>query len=222
MNNIFDVNNNLVRDDLDPWSLYRQLDKYTFRHCENVAEYAKILAQLAVDMRLYDEITEDQIVHIKNGVIYHDIGKIYLNQGLLNNRNELTFQERQEIRRHVEYGLEIFTDILRTSNTNQSTQIFLDVVLRSIAQHHERFDGNGYPNKLKGYEISVVGRICALCDYYDALTSDRPYRMSLSHEYVMLKIKNESGAMFDPLLVDLMIDHQFVFKNKLAELRHLN
>lgn len=205
----------IKKEELDPWEVYKGLDKSIISHCENVANYTYILYGLALKENLYsDELSAAKLLHIKNSVIYHDIGKSLVSPTLLNKKDALTDVERAELKNHVVYGLNIFKDVLKTYHSCQATANFLDNAVQSIMHHHERFDGMGYPNGLNGHDISALGRICSIADYYDALTSVRPYRMALPHEYVVLDMKAQSGKMFDPNLVRIFLDNHKLFKNQ--------
>jgi HD-GYP domain-containing protein (c-di-GMP phosphodiesterase class II) len=83
---------------------------------------------------------------------------------------------------------------------------FLGTVREIIEQHHERYDGNGYPNGLSGKELRIEGRILAVCDTYDAMTSDRPYRKAMSHEIAIREIHDHSGSQFDPEVAAAFIE----------------
>ena len=197
----------------DPWEIYQKLDKTLIRHCENVATLAKQLYGLALKDGLYPgRLSKEQFIHIKNAVIYHDIGKSRIPARILNKKEPLNIPERRIIEGHVRHGLDIFVPLMGSRHASRDTELFLDAALKSISHHHERFDGSGYPGQLKGEEISVIGRICSLCDYYDALTSDRPYRRALPHREAMEMMKAESGRMFDPALAELFAANEHVLR----------
>lgn len=121
---------------------------------------------------------------------YHDIGKIAIPKAVLQKREELTQEELRLLQKHVEYGMRM-------------TRYIKNSLIRSIiATHHEHWDGNGYPHRLKGEKIPLCGRIVAICDVYDALTTDRPYRAAWSHDKAASYIRERSGAQFDPFLVE--------------------
>lgn len=121
---------------------------------------------------------------------YHDIGKIAIPKAVLQKRGELTQEETRLLQKHVEYGMRM-------------TRYIKNNLIRSIiATHHEHWDGNGYPHRLKGENIPLCGRIVAICDVYDALTTDRPYRAAWSHDKAASYIRERSGTQFDPFLVE--------------------
>ncbi|MDR3599184.1 MAG: PAS domain S-box protein [Desulfosporosinus sp.] len=131
--------------------------------------------------------------------LLHDIGKIAIEEGILNKPGKLTKQERDEIKRHPDIGYRILS----------SSYEMLDLA-DCILAHHERWDGTGYPKGLKGEAIPLVARIIALADSYDAMTSERPYRNALSEEEVLAEIRNNAGSQFDPEIAKIFIEQVLV------------
>lgn len=128
----------------------------------------------------------------------HDIGKIGVPDAILKKPGRLTVEERLVINRHPQIGAEI----LGRSNT-PLFQIAAEVALT----HHERFDGMGYPNRLRGVEIPLSGRIVSVVDFFDALTMNRCYRAAMPDDTVKEMLRVERGAAFDPAVVDMMLAH---------------
>jgi HD-GYP domain-containing protein (c-di-GMP phosphodiesterase class II) len=124
----------------------------------------------------------------------HDIGKIGISDSILLKPDKLTAEEWEEIRKHPIVGHQIVQGIK-----------FLERPASLIKWHHERFDGKGYPNGLKGRDIPLEARLFAIVDTYDALTSDRPYRKAFSSEAAETEIKRCSGTQFDPDLVQVFL-----------------
>ncbi|MDX1919452.1 MAG: HD domain-containing phosphohydrolase [Candidatus Caenarcaniphilales bacterium] len=123
----------------------------------------------------------------------HDVGKIYIPEHVLNKPGRLTPEEYELIKGHVSYGCELLKDY-------PHLQPFVD----PVKYHHERWDGNGYPHGLKGLDIPVTGRVIALADAYDAITSFRPYPpYQRTHEEAIIEIKRCGGAHFDPYLAEV-------------------
>lgn len=129
------------------------------------------------------------------GLLY-DIGKIAIEEGILNKPGKLTEEEWNEIKRHPEIGYRILT-----------TSYDMLELAGCILAHHERWDGRGYPNRLKGEAIPLIARIITLADSYDAMTSERPYRNSLSAEEALLEIRKNSGTQFDPEIVRVFMEN---------------
>lgn len=202
-----------INEAQNPWEIYRNLDKVLMRHCENVAALAALLYGFALEEGLYPgQMSKEQLAQIGNAVIYHDIGKSRIPIRILNKKGPLNALERRLIMGHVSHGLDIFAPLMESRHDSRDTELFLDAAIQSISHHHEWFDGSGYPGGLKGEEISVIGRICCLCNYYDVLTSDRPHHRALSHREVAGMIQVESGRMFDPALVELFTKNSDAFR----------
>lgn len=160
-------------------------DNYTAGHTDRVYYLAEILAaKLGWDKRRMNQL--------KTGCRLHDIGKIGIPDGILNKPGRLDDNERLIMQQHPVRGAAILGQIP-----------FLKQVIPYILCHHERFDGKGYPNGLKGMEIPVEGRLLAVVDTFDAITSDRPYRQGKSHEFALKELHEHSGTQFDPDLVRL-------------------
>jgi putative nucleotidyltransferase with HDIG domain len=166
----------------------KQKDEYTFQHCVSVSALLMVFARAAG----YDEAA---IREAGVGGLLHDIGKTRIPLDILNKPGALTPVEKQAMHTHVEVG----TAILRqTPGVNP-------VALEIAAQHHERHDGSGYPKGLKAEEISRMGRMAAIVDVYDALTSDRIYHRALTPAEALKFLLERSGTHVDPELVQLLI-----------------
>jgi putative two-component system response regulator len=137
-------------------------------------------------------LSEDYSTMILNAAPMHDIGKIGIPDCILLKPGKLDADEWKIMQTHVEIGVEILSD---------ATTPLLEMARRIAASHHEKWNGTGYPLGLEGEDISIEGRICAVTDVFDALTSDRPYKKAWSVEDAMSLIREESGISFDPILV---------------------
>lgn len=161
-------------------------DNYTCSHSLNVAVLSIVLA-----MGLGFSRTET--VGIGAGGLLHDIGKVFVNKSILLKNGPLTNEEFDEIKKHPKDG---YNYIAKRYN----------IPLRhcdTILDHHEKFDGTGYPNGKKGTDISIFGRICAVADVYDALSSKRPYRDAMPPCECVEYIMGGTGTLFDPKVVDI-------------------
>ena len=156
-------------------------DYYTFTHISNVGTYSIVLAEAC---GIHDHA---QLMEIAQGALLHDIGKRHISAEILNKATLLTEDERDLIRRHPVSG---FEDLCMESDLAWGQ-------LMMIYQHHERYDGGGYPVGLMGREIHEWARICAVADVYDALTRDRAYRKGASAKDVLEYMARESGRSFD-------------------------
>jgi putative nucleotidyltransferase with HDIG domain len=163
-------------------------DHYTHSHSENVTRYAGIIAQaLKVDTQKIDEILD--------ACQLHDLGKIGVHDYILVKPGKLTPEEFEEVKLHALKGAQILEPLT-----------FLEGVTKIVKQHHEKYDGTGYPFGLRAEQIDIGARIMSVADTYDAMTSARPYRTSpLSKEQAVEEIKRESGKQFDPKIVDTFL-----------------
>ena len=158
-------------------------DVETKGHSERVVSYC---LRLGKQIGLNDR----QLITLENGALLHDIGKIGVPDGILLKRGALTEEEWLHMRRHVEYGAQIIRGI-----------DFLEGAAEIVAQHHERYNGSGYPSQLEGDDICLGARIFAVADAVDAMTSNRPYRAARSFDDAAAELIRCSGAHFDPLVV---------------------
>ena len=169
--------------------------KETGNHVRRVAEYSKELA-LHSGMHKYDADM------LKQASPMHDIGKVGIPDAILNKPSALDEDELIIMKTHAELGY----DMLKHSN-----KALLLLSARIANEHHERFDGNGYPNGLKGEEISIEGRITAIADVFDALGSDRVYKKAWTDEKIFKMFEEESGKQFDPDLMDIFLSNKSDF-----------
>ncbi len=161
-------------------------DHYTAGHTDRVYRLARKIARRMG----WNTI---RMAHLKTGCILHDIGKIGVPDAILNKPDTLTDNEQVIMRRHPELGAKILGGIP-----------FLEPVLPYILSHHERFDGEGYPQGLKGEDIPIEGRLLAVIDTFDAILSDRPYRPGRDARVALDELQKNSGTQFDPMIVILM------------------
>lgn len=162
-------------------------DEYTKGHSKRVSDYSALIAK---EMGLSDE----KVMNIRYIALLHDIGKIGVPDAVLNKPGRLTDEEYELMKQHTTIGGEILQDIVMLPD--------LDV---GAKYHHERYDGKGYPEGLKGEEIPLTARIIGMADAFDAMTSNRVYRKKLSIEFVIEEIKKCSGTQFDPHIADVFL-----------------
>jgi len=162
-------------------------DPYTKGHSERVSKTAVALAQ---EMNLSDR----EIENIEYSALLHDVGKIGIEDGILRKEDKLTIDEYKKIKEHTIMGANIIEPV-----------DFLKNSYRAIYHHHERYNGNGYPDGIKEKEIPISARIIAVADSYDAMGSDRPYRKKLSRETIIKELKEQSGKQFDPKVVEAFL-----------------
>jgi HD-GYP domain-containing protein (c-di-GMP phosphodiesterase class II) len=162
-------------------------DTYTHGHSARVAEYSKQIARLAGK-------DEKECREVYFAALLHDVGKIGIPDYIINKAGKLNDDEFSEIRKHPEIGRQILQNII------QSPYISI-----GAHYHHERYDGSGYPDGLKGSEIPEIARIIAVADAYDAMASKRSYRDPLAQNIVREEIEKGLGTQFDPTFATIML-----------------
>ncbi|WP_242975867.1 HD domain-containing phosphohydrolase [Desulfosporosinus sp. FKB] len=158
-------------------------------------QHSKRVSELCQSIGIAMGLSEREINKIKVVGLLHDIGKIAIEEGILNKPGRLTEQERSEIERHPDIGYRILN----------SSNYMLDIA-DCILAHHERWDGTGYPKGLKGEYIPKFARIISLADAYDAMTSERSYRSALPETMVIEELRRNAGLQFDPELTRIFIE----------------
>lgn len=159
-------------------------DPYTRGHVERVMNYAQTIAE-------YLGWSANEINNLRFGSILHDIGKIHISGEILTKAGPLSEEEWIEMKKHPELGAELIKDIH-----------YLSAARPVILNHHERWDGSGYPYGLVGEKIPVIARIVAIADSFDAMTTKRPYRKALTPEEAFDEVITGSGKQYDPLIVE--------------------
>lgn len=162
-------------------------DKETHGHTNRVTE-------LTVDLARFMGISKTDLVHLRRGVLLHDIGKMGVPNEILHKEGPLTDEEWIEMRRHPQYAFDLLYPIT-----------FLRPSLDIPYSHHEWWDGTGYPQNLKGEDIPLPARIFAVVDVWDALLSDRPYRKSWERDDVKNYLREQAGTHFDPKIVAVFL-----------------
>ncbi|MBL8877467.1 MAG: HD domain-containing protein [Phycisphaerae bacterium] len=181
-------------------------DTDTGLHLERIAAYSRVLAeQLRATM---PELTDEWNMNLQLASSLHDIGKVGIPDAVLLKPGKLTPEERLEIEKHPGIGADALNAIL----ARQPGDELLRMARNIAACHHERWDGNGYPRKLKGEEIPLEARIVSVADVYDALTSKRVYKPAMPHAEAVKMIVAGRGTQFDPLVVDALEKCDAVFQ----------
>ena len=182
-------------------------DKYTHGHSSRVAEYSRKIAELSG----MSEAECDEIYYV---ALLHDVGKIGIPEDIINKDGKLSDEEYEIIKKHPELGAQILYGISEYPNLSVGAHY-----------HHERYDGKGYPDKLKGNDIPELARIISVADAYDAMTSKRSYRDAIPQQAVREEIVKGSGTQFDPKyakimqhLIDLDTEYQMKEKSEVKEL----
>ena len=162
-------------------------DPYIYGHSRKVSTYAGALAEAI-------GLSPDEVSKVSTAALLHDIGKIGIPDNVLNKKKKLNGENWEVIKTHPRLGANIIGNIPH-----------LVPCVSSILHHHERWDGGGYPEGLKGEEIPIGARILAVADSFEAMTSARPYRHALSREEVVKELRQGAGIQFDPYLVEVFI-----------------
>jgi putative nucleotidyltransferase with HDIG domain len=172
-------------------ALTRSIDaksKWTAGHSERVTKYAEMIGR---KLKLSDEDIRNLII----SAILHDIGKLAVPEEILDKPGKLTNEEYSIVKTHPDVGANIVEEI----------PAYHRVILPGILHHHERWDGMGYPQGLKGEDIPLFARIIAVADVFDAITADRPYRKAMSEDEVRTFVRENIGKMFDPEITELFV-----------------
>ena len=179
--------------------------QFTGYHSRRLGAYADVLCTyLQMDPALHRNIVDT--------IGLHDIGKVAIPDAVLMKPDKLEPHEWEAIKRHPVYGEQILDSICRhAQTTSEAVLSFLRTAREIVAAHHEKFDGSGYPKRLKGEEIPLSARIAAVCDVYDSLRSQRPYKKRYCHETAVQIICKGSGTHFDPEIVDAFLAVQDKF-----------
>jgi putative two-component system response regulator len=177
-------------------------DNMTGKHIERTTLYLKILMEAMREQSVYSEEMEDwDLEMIASSCRLHDVGKIVITDLILNKPGRLTPEEFDVIKTHSAEGERIIGEIQNESGDEE----FLQNAKLFALYHHERWDGKGYPFGLEGEKIPLHGRIMALVDVYDALTSSRPYKDAFPHEKAVSIIEEGRGSHFDPNITDVFL-----------------
>jgi len=183
-------------------------DDDTGKHVERVRTFGKMLAEQMREMGLHGAyLTATFIDNLYQTAALHDVGKVGIPDAILLKPGKLTTEEFVEMKKHCAIGASTLATVLKRHPDNQFLRMGVDVA----RSHHEKWDGSGYPDNLKGATIPLAARIVALADFYDALTSNRCYRRAHTHVDTCAMIRESSGTHFDPDVVTAFstLDSQF-------------
>lgn len=164
-------------------------DHYTYQHSKNVAKFSRFIAK-------HMGFSQKEIEDIELAGYLHDLGKIAISDAILNKKEELTEEDWKEIKKHPLKSAEIIQPIECMS-----------VTIEMVRHHHERIDGKGYPDKVKGNQISVGAKMLAVADSYDAMTRERPYRKAFSKRDAIKEMEKNNGTQFAPEIVKILFHY---------------
>ncbi|MDR1353329.1 MAG: response regulator [Treponema sp.] len=196
---VLDMQNSVLRTVAN---MVENRDEETGGHIERTQDYLGILLDAMCSRGLYrDEVSSwDRDFFLQSSQL-HDVGKISIKDSILLKPGKLDAAEFEEMKKHTIYGVRIIEEIEK--NTPESSFLFYAKILAGT--HHEKWDGTGYPNNLKGEAIPLMGRLMAIADVYDALISERPYKLPFTHDETVEIILKGKGTQFDPVLTDLFL-----------------
>jgi len=157
-------------------------------------KHSKRVSVLAGKLAKHCDLEKTLIKKIKLAALFHDIGKLAISDEILNSPNRLTEEEFNIVKQHSKMGSQLLCAI----------EDFQEIS-KYVLEHHERYDGLGYPNKINGEVISLPARIISIADSYDAMITDRPYKKAYSKEKAIDELLKNSGTQFDPELVQIFI-----------------
>jgi len=184
-------------------TVVEERDESTGEHIARTGDYVYRLTNKMKKYPLYENIDKEYFRNVVLAAPLHDIGKIKIPDAILNKPGKLTPEEYEIIKKHAAYGADI---IKRTLIYTVDNKEYANIAYNIAKYHHERYDGTGYPEGLKGEEIPLEARIMSLADVYDALTSERVYKKAYSKEKSIGIILEGRGTQFDPILTDLFIE----------------
>jgi putative two-component system response regulator len=194
--------------------LVENRDSTTGAHIERTQIYLGILMQQLKESGVYsDKVSKWDLELLLPSAQLHDIGKIAIPDAILNKPGKLTDDEFEIMKSHARRGEEIIDEIMEHTNDDG----FLEYAKVFVGYHHERWDGKGYPYGLSGEDIPLRGRIMAIADVYDALTSERPYKKAFTHEQAVEIIMFDAGKHFDPILAKQFLEVEDKFRHRLKK-----
>jgi putative nucleotidyltransferase with HDIG domain len=177
-------------------------DQFTRGHTERVTRYTSIFGRnLGLD--------EDEMQVLMFGAVLHDVGYIGVREEIIRNPNGITTDERNELEQHPEIGVSIIRKLP-----------FMEESIGIVKSHHERYDGGGYPDGLKGEAIPYFARILAISDAFDAMTSERRYRRARSLGDAVRELKHYAGTQFDPKLTQAFL--QLIDKGRIKVIKSVH
>lgn len=182
----------LLQDEMDAVA---EIDGYTFYHCDRIRQYA-------IEVWKQMNQPKSRLKLLRWGAYFHDIGKLAIPLDILNKPGKLTPEEWETMKTHSVIG----ANMMRSHPVE-----WLKDIAFIVEQHHERFDGKGYPYGLKGDEISIEAAIVSVVDAYDAMTTERVYKQALSMEEAFAELRKGKGTQFHPDVVDIFIE---IFQEK--------
>lgn len=171
-------------------------------------QHSRRVSEICVSIGKAMNFSDSEISKLRIIGLVHDIGKIGIDENILNKQDILTQKEWVDMKKHCEIGYRLL------SSTNETSEL-----AEYALNHHERLDGNGYPNGISGDSISVITRILSIADAYDAMTAKRTYREMLTQEQAIQELYDNIGTHFDPYIVDIFVNQALPYNNNFVEIK---
>jgi putative two-component system response regulator len=191
-------------------------DQNTGRHLQRVRNYSRALAAtLAEDPLFRDQVDDVYVDNIFHASMLHDIGKVGIPDTILLKKGRLTPEEFEVMKTHTHIGARTLHAVRAECRGSE----FIGMAIDIARAHHERWNGGGYPDGLKGHQIPLCARIVALADVYDAMRTSRPYKTARGHQEAVKSIVELSAVDFDPVVVNAFVEKAAVFESTHADHR---
>lgn len=196
------INTNIVIAKIIP---LKEKDNFVGIHSYNTGLYTLALVEIFKNANVFPK--DSKAVYEDSDFIFtvsflHDIGKLFILNSLLNKPSKLSDSEFNEIKKHSSLGKRYLLNMLHRYKSMENMQILLDAALF----HHEKWDGNGYPSRIKGTNIPLIARIVAIADSFDAMTSSRPYSKGKTVKQALLELESCAEKHFDPYLINILLN----------------
>jgi putative two-component system response regulator len=180
-------------------------DDNTGGHLRRISETCRVVATaLSLNSVYSEQLTREFIINLQQACLLHDIGKVGIPDSILLKRGKLTTEEFDEMKKHTTIGAQTLESAYQHCHISELIKMGMDIAL----SHHERWDGLGYPNGLKGNEIPLSAQIVAIADVYDALRSTRCYKTASSHEDSLAEIRKDIGHRFNPVVAKAFLRYE--------------
>jgi putative two-component system response regulator len=180
-------------------------DDSTGGHLRRISETCRVIATaLSLNSVYSEQLTREFIINLQQACLLHDIGKVGIPDSILLKRGKLTAEEFDEMKKHTTIGAQTLESAYQHYQMSALIKMGMDIAL----SHHERWDGLGYPNGLKGNEIPLSAQIVAIADVYDALRSTRCYKTASSHEDSLIEIRRDIGHRFNPVVAKAFLRYE--------------
>ena len=180
-------------------------DDSTGGHLRRISETCRVVATaLSLNSVYSGQLTREFIINLQQACLLHDIGKVGIPDSILLKRGKLTAEEFDEMKKHTTIGAQTLESAYQHYQMSELIKMGMDIAL----SHHERWDGLGYPNGLKGNEIPLSAQIVAIADVYDALRSTRCYKTASNHEDSLAEIRKDIGHRFNPVIAKAFLRYE--------------